>query len=157
MIMAKLFDELTALKEAYDKKLHDEGEEAVKELFKEFFDKHPEVEDVHWRQYTPYFNDGDPCYFSVHEMNLTLNAPVEDSEEDPGDEDEEDEDYDDDYEEEADGWSLRNSEDPKEKQLGEDMGVLEDIPDDVLEYVFGDHVSITATREGFSVNEYDHD
>lgn len=30
------------------------------------FEKHPKVEGFSWRQYTPYFNDGDPCRFGVH-------------------------------------------------------------------------------------------
>lgn len=161
MIMAKLFDELTALKEAYDTKLAEEGEEAVKELFKEFFDKYPRAETVTWNQYTPYFNDGDPCYFSVGEMTLELNEEEEDVKEDggPEDEDEEDddEDYDDEDEYEHSSYSLNLSDDPVLKQMGEDFGTLEGIPDDVLEHVFGDHVKITATRDGFRVTEYSHD
>ena len=155
--MSKLFDELTALKEAYDEKLHNEGEDAVKELFKEFFDKYPKAETITWRQYTPYFNDGDPCYFSVHEMTLEMNEDEEDGPEE-GDEDEEDEDEDDDYSDgEYDSYSLSLSEDPDLKKMGEDFGALQDIPDDVLEHVFGDHVRITATRDGFDVTEYSHD
>lgn len=160
--MAKLFDELTALKEAYDKKLSEEGEDAVKELFKEFFDKHPEVDNVHWTQYTPYFNDGDPCYFSVHEFYLALgeveeeeSEGEEDEESEESDEDEDEDDYD--YDEEYDSWGLSQSDNPKLKQIGEDLGTLQEIPDDVLEHVFGDHVRITATREGFDVDEYSHD
>ena len=32
----------------------------------EIFDKYPSVESVGWPQYTPYFNDGELCHFSVH-------------------------------------------------------------------------------------------
>ena len=144
--MAKLFDELTALKEAYDTKLEEEGEEALKELFKEFFDKHPRAEAVHWRQYTPYFNDGDPCYFRVGEMNLHLNDELE--------EDEEYEDYDD---EGHGSYTLSQSDDEELKSMGKDFEDIENLPEDVLEYVFGDHVTIIATREGFKISEYDHD
>jgi len=142
--MAKLFDELTALKEAYDTKLEEEGEDAVKELFKEFFEAHPKAAAVSWRQYTPYFNDGDPCYFRVGEMSLHLHE-----------EDDEEEDYDPDggY----DSYSLSHSEDPELKKMSEDFDKLTDIPEEVLEYVFGDHVTITATSEGFEITEYDHD
>lgn len=156
--MSKLFDELTALKEAYDEKLANEGEDAVKELFKEFFDKYPRAEAISWRQYTPYFNDGDPCYFSVHEMTLEMNAG-EDTEEDESEEEPEepDEDEDDYSDGEYDSYSLSRSDNPELKKMGEDFGELEGIPDDVLEHVFGDHVRITATRDGFSVTEYSHD
>jgi hypothetical protein len=144
--MSKLFDELTALKEAYDTKLADEGEDAVKELFKEFFDANPKAAAVSWRQYTPYFNDGDPCYFRVGEMSLHLHADEDE---------EEDEDYDPDQG--YDAYSLSLSEDPELKKLGEGFDILVDIPEEVLEYVFGDHVTITATAEGFEISEYNHD
>jgi len=163
--MSKLFAELTALKKAYDEKLEKQGEDAVKEVFKEFFDKHPSAESITWRQYTPYFNDGDPCYFSVHEFNLTLNDSEEElaEEEEPEEEeelveDEEPEEEFDEYDEgEYDSYTLSESSDPKLQKMGEDMQKLEEIPEDVLEKVFGDHVIITATRDGFDVNEYNHD
>lgn len=141
--MSKLFDELTALKEAYDTKLSEEGEDALKEVFKEFFDANPKAAAVSWRQYTPYFNDGDPCYFRVGEMSLHLH------------EDEEDEDYDPDggY----DTYGLSKSDDPELKKMSEAFDKLTELPEEVLEYVFGDHVTITATAEGFKVSEYDHD
>jgi hypothetical protein len=88
--MGKLFDELFALKKAYDEKLANEGEDALKEAFKELFDKHPRLESVTWVQYTPYFNDGDPCYFSVHDFDASISEPEEtETSEGPGDEEEE--------------------------------------------------------------------
>lgn len=33
-----------------------------------FLDQCPEVTGVHWTQYTPYFNDGDSCEFSVNDF-----------------------------------------------------------------------------------------
>lgn len=147
--MSKLFDELTALKEAYDTKLAEEGEDAVKELFKEFFEANPKAAAVSWRQYTPYFNDGDPCYFRVGEMSLHLH-------EDEDEDEEEDEDYDPDNG--YDSYSLSASEDPELKKTGEAFDKLVDtLPEDILEYVFGDHVTISATAEGFEISEYDHD
>jgi hypothetical protein len=46
-------------------------EDSIRKLFlstlkEEVFDKYSTVESVGWPQYTPYFNDGDPCHFSVH-------------------------------------------------------------------------------------------
>lgn len=138
--MSKLFDELAALKEAYDTKLAEEGEAAVKDLFKELFDKHPALQAVEWRQYTPYFNDGDPCYFRVGEFEADF---------DGYEEDEEDEDS---VEEEATEAVVDYD------AINEAVGELEsELPEDVLESVFGDHVRIKATREGFEVSEYDHD
>lgn len=36
--------------------------------------EHPGVEAVRWRQYTPYFADGDPCVFSLGEAGFKLTA-----------------------------------------------------------------------------------
>lgn len=151
--MGKLFDELAALKEAYDTKLEEEGEAALKEAFKEIFDKHPRLESIIWVQFTPYFNDGDPCYFSVHDFDVTVSAPEGSSEED-----EDDELYDEDYSYGDRIYQLQKSEDEELKKIAEAVGELNgNIPEDVLEHVFGDHAKITATREGFDIHEFDHD
>jgi len=145
--MSKLFDELTALKEAYDTKLSEEGEDAVKELFKELFDKHPQLVSVTWQQYTPYFNDGDPCYFRVGEFETNFDTDEDDEEEDDEEEVVEEEAAEEVVEESIDYDAINESVNELESLL----------PEDVLEYVFGDHVTITATREGFDITEYDHD
>lgn len=49
-----------------------EGETRMKEMFKELFDKFPAIVQVSWRQYTPYFNDGEPCEFGVHDPQFTM-------------------------------------------------------------------------------------
>lgn len=40
------------------------------EVFASFFAENPNVGGVQWTQYTPYFNDGDECVFSVNDMYL---------------------------------------------------------------------------------------
>lgn len=42
-----------------------EGRPAVFQILKPLFE-YPGVESIYWTQYTPYFNDGDPCVFHVH-------------------------------------------------------------------------------------------
>ena len=37
-------------------------------VFDSFFSAHPQVNTIHWTQYTPYFNDGDECVFSVYDI-----------------------------------------------------------------------------------------
>lgn len=37
-----------------------------------FFDACPEITSIFWTQYTPYFNDGESCEFSVHELHYTV-------------------------------------------------------------------------------------
>jgi hypothetical protein len=145
--MAKLFDELKALKEAYDTKLSEEGEEAVKELFKELFDKHPQLESVTWRQYTPYFNDGDPCYFRVGEFEANFDGEDYDEEEDEEEEVVEEEAPEEVVEEPVDYDAINDAV----------YELADELPEEVLEHVFGDHVTITATRDGFDITEYEHD
>ncbi|ORT58213.1 hypothetical protein [Streptomyces sp. CB03238] len=38
---------------------------------------HPDVHCIGWRQYTPYFNDGDTCEFSAHEVWLVTTHDLE--------------------------------------------------------------------------------
>jgi hypothetical protein len=179
--MGKLFNELKDLKAAYDRKLRDEGQAAVKDAFKDFFDQYPEVRSVKWSQYTPYFNDGDTCHFGVNEFEavvvstealkaeieekkrLTIEAAnaaeykkaqllkeeVEDLQNQLNNEDD------------CDGnsaWSLSRKKDPRLIALGEALNNIErELLHDVLESVFGDHVEVIATREGFKTREYNHD
>jgi len=60
-------DAINKLKEEYQQKMRNEGEDVVKSMLKEFFENNPLIEGVRWHQYTPGFNDGDPCTFSVTE------------------------------------------------------------------------------------------
>lgn len=136
------FKKLMDLKAEYDKTLSEQGEQALKEAFKEFFTKHPQVGTISWTQYTPYFNDGDACYFSRHELEI---------------DEEDDEDYDDDDGEEGEEQEEVAAEPVEDATLWDDLMKLEDIPDDVYESVFGDHARIVATPDQFEVTEYDHD
>jgi hypothetical protein len=98
------YSKLNADFEAYvakaGKELRDEIRKTLDEVLKLFFDANPHVASVSWRQYTPYFNDGDACTFSVGDPILTLrDASSADSDagndEDENGEGDEDEDEDD--------------------------------------------------------------
>jgi hypothetical protein len=39
---------------------------ALKTEFGKIFDKYPELSYFTWKQYTPSWNDGEPCYFNVY-------------------------------------------------------------------------------------------
>src|SRR6476661_3962783 len=51
-------------------------------LFKEFFANTPEIIYITWDQYTPYFNDGDTCEFSVHDKWFVSEASLREYNED---------------------------------------------------------------------------
>lgn len=61
------------------KKLNEEikqyAEDAFRETFAEIFQKNLELKSIFWKQYTPYFNDGDTCIFNRHEIGIILKSP----------------------------------------------------------------------------------
>ena len=66
-------DEMNKKLAALKAEMQRESKELMKEAFKEFFSKYGEVvECIFWTQYTPYFNDGEACTFSVNEVFLKL-------------------------------------------------------------------------------------
>jgi hypothetical protein len=134
-----------------------EGEAAVKENFGAFFSRHPEVSSVVWTQYTPYFNDGDTCEFGVHEPELKLTREFVDGNPDAiksllryqtvDDLVESKYHYGD-----ASAHKLPSIEPDFAELLRPIFGLSE-----LMEQVFGDHVKVVVTREGFQVDEYQHD
>ena len=145
-----------------------------------FFKLYPEVAAICWRQYTPYFNDGDTCEFSVHELGFFSEGDYEalkDGElEDPyehnsyskpsnyvyqslADPNNRYRDY---YQKEVDAY------DALVAKHGERFAVVADgieqfnklfneIDDDVMLSLFGDHVQVTVTKDGIDVEEHEHD
>lgn len=120
-----------------------------KELFVPFLEKWEQVKFFRWTQFTPYFNDGEPCVFHVHDL-YGYTGHEEEELDDEG--------------------SLRGWRDPErlENQFGDkaaevcsEFKVLAkefgDIPEDILKELFGDHARVTVTRDGIDVEEYSHD
>lgn len=145
-----------------------------------FFNAYPEVAAIRWRQYTPYFNDGDTCEFSVHDLEFYSEKDYEALKEGELDDTyefnsyrkpsdyvyraaaEPDNKYRDHYQKEIDKY------DALVKEKGERFAAVADgieqfnnlfneIDDDVMLSLFGDHVQITVTKDGIDVDEYDHD
>lgn len=126
---------------------------------------HPEVAEIKWKQYTPYFNDGDPCYFSADDVTFLLDVS-EDSDGDyedgflyasdvkiqGGDQDE--------WSREARTWVKTGKTFPKHP-AADDLSALTQLSrgefDNVLQELFGDHVEVAVTRQGITVDEYSHD
>lgn len=138
----------------------------------------PKIEKIYWTQYTPYFNDGDPCIFGVNEIKFKVTG---------AESDESDEDYDDeDYEEIEDRpwfsiWLSRyNRRTPNEEydyNLKTDYHwetdflnreeylacykianfLSSEAGEKLLLAAFDDHVQVTVSPEGLAVLEYEHD
>lgn len=125
-------------------------------LFKEIFEKTDKIDSFSWTQYTPYFNDGDECTFSVHCDYPYINGV-----------DIDDLDW---YD-----WRIRYylkgdekyknllTENPKIdinsfKIVEEFKELINSIPDDFLISLFGDHVKVTITKKGDIITDYyEHD
>ena len=135
-----------------------------------------------WKQYTPYFNDGDACTFSVHEPYLSkVGEEDEDDDEDRtldqaidryGDPDRQESYQTNDYS--AAAWRPDGKYPQKTVTYvvrgfpaidGYDKTALEklrdawdSLPEDVLKGAFGDHVACQVLADGTaSVDEYSHD
>ena len=67
MEMEKLMSQYFDLKEKMEsvkEQMSEIGEKFFSKKFNEIFLKYPNLEEVSWNAYTPYFNDGEPCVFS---------------------------------------------------------------------------------------------
>lgn len=160
--LTEFAERMKAVKKEMEEVAKTEGKAMVKSALKDIFDKFPEIKAIRWTQYTPYFNDGDACTFSVNEVELTFTENCDAD----ADEDDEREDW-------KDSWSLKSAVEPykgtstlspEDKKLYE--AVLEEINTlssnlsaitDAMEIAFGDHVQVTATPKGLTIDEYEHD
>ena len=62
---AQRYDTARESFKAAGKLMKEVAKDALKEKFAAFFLLHPKIQNFEWRQYTPYFNDGDSCVFNV--------------------------------------------------------------------------------------------
>lgn len=140
-------------------------------LLKDFFELNPAINLITWTQYTPFWNDGDTCEFSVHAPYFS-NATGDDID-DISSYGEYDGENDDIWSENNFAYALKNRDrsyyqkavtavdaggiDVASCELLEKMIQSSEF-EDVMKDMFGDHVSVQITREnGISVNGYDHD
>lgn len=150
----------------------------------------PTIASFSWSQYTPYFNDGETCVFSVNgELSVTLadditttpcakcgqqlspmpyECPVCDTENPAYDPEYDDDDSGGVESNRALGYRNRSWEDDHGVYMGPDEArynrclALENAIssgafNDVLLEHFGDHCTVTVSRDGISVSEYSHD
>jgi len=95
------------------------------------FDEFEEIVAVRWRQYTPYFNDGDPCVFRVNEPELILSDPEFEGE-----------------------WLTEDELDGPVRHALSDFAATLD--EDLCRSAFNDHVEVTINRGStIMVDDYD--
>jgi hypothetical protein len=125
------------------------GARVLVEHFAELFVRHPDARGFRWSQYTPFFNDGDPCTFSSdHEYGeILLIDPAADPDDEPEFVTIEDA-----------GWIECDT--PEHRRLNEINDEFRrhfpDLRDDDMESLFGDHVRVTIYPDRVATEEYDH-
>lgn len=103
------------------------------DLFKDF----PDLTSYSWIAYTPYFNDGDTCYFNSHH-NDDWSFQIND--ETFGDLENRDKD---------DCWQAM--------VFDRVNDILNAMPDEFLQELFGDHVRMVVTKDKIDTEHYEHD
>lgn len=127
----KLIDAQLEIKKDTNKKL----QTLMKDIFNNFFISNPEINGIKWAQFTPYFNDGEPCIFSLGEFEYSFN-------------DSEDENT----------WISSYELSSERYALVTDFEkLISKIPDEIFEEAFGDHAEIIAEKDKFNITEYYHD
>lgn len=161
-------DNFLAIKEEM-KRLRDEARSKVKNFFIKgmdiIFDTYPEVKSVSWTQYTPYFNDGEPCEFWCNSGDFGVNGFSDYSDEGE---------FEDSIDVFADGevsnyeWNrdengrattkiYNNPEARSVKIYKAISGFMEQLDDDDFKTMFGDHVEVTVRKGEITIDEYEHD
>ena len=138
--------------------LEAQKQETLKELQKDFplifkplFEKSEKIQSIGWRQYTPYWNDGDECTFRANTNYLIING------EDLDDFDNK-EDF---FNKEI--WDNGTKINPNYIEnegnvIKEFKEILSEIPEEFYKELFGDHITVIIERSGeIMTEEYEHD
>lgn len=157
--LAKLDDIREELKKAEKSATKD-----VMELLKGLMKSNPLLVGLRWEQYTPHFNDGDACEFSVGEPALKFANSIVPAK-DPNDED----DYEDGWVEDYcidDEFFEKKADILNHKDIAALKKTVKDVHtvfaklssmEDALLTMFGDHMQITVTADGVESDDYEHD
>lgn len=137
-------------------------QKSIKELFSEFWVNNPGIQTVSWTQYAPYFNDGDPCVFYVNDPAFT-NFRLEDS--DAGVREVVWADYENKEKNQVSfsKWNFKDIINIYKIDANSDeieslaTFLCSSLMSDVMEDTFGSDSLVIATRDGFEVEEYEHD
>lgn len=130
---------------------------AIQVMFDEVFTTYPQIKTIYWVGFTSYFNDGDPCQYSINDVRFSpsswenIDGPY----------------YGDEIEDEENGENLSDFEfgyqedervSPEMKSLLKKISdLMEDDLLDALKDAYGDHAFIRVYNGGHDVQEYDHD
>lgn len=108
---------------------------------KAVFEGVPTLSMIRWTQYTPYFNDGDSCEFSINDPTFIRDTKLQELQED-----------------DLYAWDAKHHLPADQAKLIENLAQVMEDSEDSLRACFGDHSEIRIFRDGtVSVDGYDHD
>lgn len=141
--------------EAFKLKYSQKSQKYFKKLFNLFWKNHPTIKAVVWVQYTPYFNDGEPCVFQVHDMQPLTSVGFKRWKDEGSRGWRAEEFIPFDWKDNiCEGETISREEFESAQKF---LRVIHKLPDDVFLDMFGDHTMVLATRKGFESNEHEHD
>ena len=141
----------------------------IMDILKKMMVDNPLIAGVMWQQYTPSFNDGEPCTFSTHGPFIRFDEKISGAGDKTVDDEDEDEDgvakgymdasYDldeDFYDKKADIFNFKEIKALKAtvKDVCKVYSHLEAM-DSCLQDMFGDGVQVFVTKDGVETEEYD--
>lgn len=133
--------ELAAAKAKLQAFAKEQGKEAIGAAFRQLFEKHADARAFGWQQYTPRFNDGDPCTFGIHGGWLIPSSAPDPLEESA-------------YEYEM--WG-DHPEGVTAECRADFKALWKQLDRQILEAVFGDGYEITITKDEVTIEDCDHD
>lgn len=136
MTLKELSDKLAGIKKETSSVFQIE----LSKYFDKLFELNPEIAAFKWTQYTPHFNDGDPCCFGVYDIYAITQKSLAE----PKDE----------Y------FSIYDYQDLEDTKYIHQLNGFESMGDlgDFFKIAFGDGVEVTYDRnKKFTVVDFDHD
>jgi hypothetical protein len=185
--MFQALKDLTEETKRLQKQIEERGKAALLDASKALLDQFPAVQKIYWTQYTPYFNDGEACYFRVNSVHALMKNPEKQAKYEAEKRSHEDkqatakalsEEQRKKLGIELEEWiepdldSLCDEEyvssysaDKKRAKYGPVWDAIVQLSEwvedsankDTLETVFGDHVQVCIARAGVTVEEYEHE
>ena len=111
---------------ALQEELKKETLQLLQEGFAEIFQSQPDLDSIAWYQYTPYWNNGDHCRFSLHTDCLFLNDEYAEDMEMP--------------------WA--------DEVYQKAYDLLSSITSETFLALFGDHSKVTVYRDEIVIEDY---
>jgi hypothetical protein len=140
------FEAIERLKKQYEEAVKAIGREGIQKLLEPLFERYPNVDAVKWTQYTPYFNDGEPCEFDSNADYAEVRFKAEEG--DVLTKESQEQDFESD-------WG--NREKPERYNAIKAIRQALKIDNAVMLAAFGDHVEVTVDRNSVEVEEFEHE